>query len=204
MPDCGCSVDIKDRNQRRVLMPLLLINGLMFIIEFVLGIIGQSTGLIADSVDMLADATVYGISMYAVGRGSHAKIRAAHVSGVLQIVLALGVMLDVARRFIFGSAPESALMIAMGLIAFTANIICLLLIARHRHGEIHMRASWIFSRNDVIANLGVIAAGALVAWLSSPLPDLVIGLGIAVIVMQGGIAIVRDAAQERAQHHPEA
>jgi len=168
-----------------VLIPLLLINGLMFVIELTLGIIGQSTGLIADSMDMLADATVYAIAMYAVGRGLQAKIRAAHISGVLQIVLAFGVMLDVIRRFTFGSNPESTLMIVMGLVAFAANVVCLILIARHRKGEIHMRASWVFSKNDVIANIGVIVSGGLVAWLSSPLPDLIIGFAISIIVMKG-------------------
>jgi len=178
MPDCGCNIEIRDKEQRRVLIPLLLINGLMFVIELTLGIIGQSTGLIADSMDMLADATVYAIAMYAVGRGLQAKIRAAHISGVLQIVLAFGVMLDVIRRFTFGSNPESTLMIVMGLVAFAANVVCLILIARHRKGEIHMRASWVFSKNDVIANIGVIVSGGLVAWLSSPLPDLIIGFAI--------------------------
>ncbi|MDQ6960640.1 MAG: cation transporter [Mariprofundaceae bacterium] len=197
MPDCGCNVEIRDREQRRVLVPLLLINGLMFIIELTLGIIGQSTGLIADSMDMLADATVYAIALYATGREWHAKIRAAHVSGVLQIVLALGVMLDVIRRFVFGSDPESTLMITTGLAAFAANVVCLILIAKHRNGEIHMRASWIFSKNDVMANIGVIVSGGLVALLASPLPDLIIGFAISIIVMKGGISIIRDADAEK-------
>lgn len=196
MSDCGCNIEIRDKEQRRVLVPLLAINGLMFVIELTLGIVGQSTGLIADSMDMLADATVYAIAMYAVGHGLHAKIRAAHISGVFQVVLAFGVVLDVARRFIYGSEPESTLMMAVGLVAFAANVVCLILIAKHRKGEIHMRASWVFSKNDVIANIGVIAGGGLVALLDSPLPDLIIGSVIAAIVMRGGIAIMRESAAE--------
>jgi len=196
--DCGCNIEIRDKEQRRVLIPLLLINSLMFGIELTLGIIGQSTGLIADSMDMLADATVYAISMYAVGRGLHAKIRAAHVSGVFQIILAFGVMFDVIRRFAFGSNPESTLMIATGLVALAANVVCLMLIAKHRNGEIHMRASWICSKNDVIANVGVIVGGGLVALLASPLPDLIIGFVISIIVMKGGVSVFRDADAEKA------
>jgi len=198
MSDCGCNIEIRDKQQRRVLIPLLLINGLMFFLEFTLGIIGQSAGLIADSMDMLADAIVYAIAIYAVGRGLHAKIRAAHISGVFQIALAFGVMLDVIRRFTFGSDPESTLMIGMGIVAFAANVVCLVLIAKHRKGEIHMRASWVFSKNDVIANIGVIVSGALVALLASPLPDLIIGFVISMIVMSGGISILRDADAEKA------
>ncbi len=198
MPGCGCNIEIRGEAQRRVLIPLLLINALMFVVGLTLGIIGQSTGLIADSMDMLADATVYAIAMYAVGRGLHVKIRAAHVSGVLQIILAFGVMLDVIRRFTFGSDPAPTLMIVMGFVALAANVICLMLIAKHRNGEIHMRASWVCSKNDVIANLGVIVSGGLVALLASPLPDLIIGFAIAIIVMKGGISVFRDATAEKA------
>ncbi len=72
-----------------------------------------------------------------------------------------------------------------------------MLIAKHRNGEIHMRASWVFSKNDVIANIGVIVSGALVALLASPLPDLIIGFVISIIVMKGGISIFRDATAEK-------
>jgi Co/Zn/Cd efflux system component len=75
-------------------------------------------------------------------------------------------------------------------------VTCLAIIAKHRKGEIHMRASWIFSRNDVIANIGVITAGVLVSVLVSPLPDLIIGLIISVVVINGGISILRDVKNE--------
>ena len=195
MSGCDCHNEAGHIGQRRVLITLLLVNAAMFFLEFAMGLIGQSTGLIADSLDMLADATVYGLALYAVGRSLADKVRAAHVSGVLQIALAVGVILDVSRRFILGSEPESTLMMLIGTVALAANISCLAMLARHRKGEIHMRASWIFSKNDVLANLGVMLSGALVAWLGSPLPDLLIGLVIAVMVMTGGLSIIRQANQ---------
>lgn len=201
MSSCDCSREAAEIGQRRVLGVLLAINAVMFVLEFVVGLIGQSTGLIADALDMLADATVYGLALVAVGRAWPAKARAARISGILQIVLACGVILDVARRFLLGSEPISALMMTMGLIALIANLTCLLLLARHREGEVHMRASWIFSRNDVLANLGVMLGGAMVALTGSPLPDLLIGLGIALMVMSGGISIIRAA---RPTSHPAA
>jgi cation diffusion facilitator family transporter len=198
MSGCDCHSGADEIGQRRVLLALLLINALMFFLEFAMGLIGQSTGLIADSLDMLADATVYGLALYAIGRGLAAKARAAHLSGLFQVALAIGVMLDVGRRFMHGSEPESTLMMGIGSMALAANISCLALLARHRKGEIHMRASWIFSRNDVLANLGVMISGALVAWLDSSLPDLLIGLAIAVMVLTGGISILRQARQTAA------
>ena len=198
MSDCDCEVEAKNEEQKRVLVWLLAINGAMFVVELVLGLLAQSTGLIADSLDMLADATVYAIGLWAVGRAVSAKARAALTSGVAQIALALFVGGDVARRAVTGSEPVSWLMIGVGLVALVANVICLTLIAKHRDGEVHMRASWIFSKNDVLANLGVVASGVLVMVLESRIPDLVIGAAIAFLVMRGGIHIVKDARGELA------
>lgn len=196
MSGCGCEVEIKDKEQSRVLILLLAINGVMFVAEIIAGIVADSTALIADSMDMLADATVYAIGLYAVGRSLAAKEKAAHISGIFQVMLGLGVLFDIVRRFIVGSEPESLMMIAVGAVALIANTICLKLIYKHRQGEVHMRASWIFSKNDVIANLGVIIAGVLVAWLASPWPDLIIGLIIATIIVRGGLHIIKDANSE--------
>lgn len=169
---------------------LLAINGLMFLIEMTMGLIAQSAGLIADSLDMFADAAVYGLALYAVGHGVKMQVRAAHVAGVLQLILALGVLVEVGRRFLFGSEPQSLMMMAIALLALIANTACLLLIYRHREGGAHMKASWIFSANDVVINLGVILAGALVAWTGSNYPDLVIGAIVGGIVLNGARRIL--------------
>jgi len=198
MSDCGCQIEAKNAAQRRVLGYLLLINGTMFVLEMTTGVLAQSTALIADSLDMLADATVYGISLYVVGRSSIYKTRAASFSSILQMTLASLVLFDVIRKFISGSDPESALMMGIGFIALMANVLCLGLLAKHRKGEVHMRASWIFSKNDVIANLAVIIAGLLVTILQSQLPDLIIGLAIAILVLRGGVQILKEARGEKA------
>ncbi len=102
---------------------------------------------------------------------------------------------DIMRRYLYGSEPESLLMILMGMAALVANITCLTLIYKYRKGEVHMRASWIFSKSDVVANLGVIAGGLLVAYFNSPYPDLIIGCIIVYIVTRGGITIIHEASK---------
>lgn len=189
-------MEAQNRQQQKVLIVLLLINPLMFVVEMVLGIIAESTGLIADSMDMLADAMVYGVGLYAVGHTSLAKIRAATLSAYLQIGLGCMVMIDVSRRLILGSEPESLFMLMVGTVALLANITCLKLISKHRDGEVHMRASWVFSKNDVLTNLGVIVAGLLVYLSGSRLPDLFIGLLVSIVVVKGGIFILKDAQNE--------
>lgn len=183
--------------ERGTLRALLAINGAMFIAEAVAGWWAQSTGLLADAVDMLADAAVYGIALYAVGRAGHLQAKAATLSGVLQVALGLGVLVEVVRRLFQGSEPASIAMMVVSTAALLANLLCLSLIAKHRQGGVHMRASWIFSVNDVIANLGVIVAGGLVLLLGSRLPDLVIGTLIAVVVVRGGLQILSEAAEAR-------
>ena len=200
MSGCGCEVEIANREQSRVLVLLLAINGVMFVAEIFAGIVGDSTALIADSLDMLADASVYAIGLYAVGRSLLIKAKAAHISGIFQVALGLGVLLDIVRRFFVGSEPESLIMMAVGIVALFANMLCLVLIYKHRQGEVHMRASWIFSKNDVIANLGIIGGGLLVSFTGSSYPDLIIGIIISAIVIRGGVNIIKDAKREKENH----
>jgi Co/Zn/Cd efflux system component len=191
---CGCAADQAAALQRRTLWVVLLINAAMFVVELIFGLRAGSTALIADSLDMLADAGVYGLSLAAVGRSSGDQRQAAVLSGRLQIAVAVWVLLDVLRRTAYGSEPISALMVDVGALALLANLFCLVLVRRHRGGGLHMQASVIFTTNDTLANLGVIAAGLLVALSGSRLPDLLIGFAISLLVLQGGRRILMESA----------
>jgi Co/Zn/Cd efflux system component len=195
MSNCGCGSDQTENLERKTLLALLAINAVMFFTEITLGFLAESTGLIADSLDMLADAGVYGLSLFVVGKGIERQSRAASISGVLQIILGIGVIVEVTRRLLFGSEPESLLIIAVGTAALVANIYCLFLLSRHREAGVHMRASWIFSTNDVIANFGVIISGVLVLALDNRYPDLVIGAIISAVVIRGGLKILHEAKE---------
>ncbi|MGC4404563.1 cation transporter [Methyloversatilis sp. MC4-4] len=180
-----------NRSEAGVLRTLLAINAAMFVFELASGLWAQSTGLIADALDMLADASVYGLSLYAVGRSAAGKLRVAHLSGWLQLLLAGGALAEVVRRAVSGSEPEPLWMSGAALLALAANVACLLLMARHRDGGAHMKASWIFSTNDVLANAGVIIAGGLVAATGTRWPDLFIGTAIALLVASGALRILK-------------
>jgi Co/Zn/Cd efflux system component len=184
--------------EAKVLWILLGINASMFLFEMVLGWLSDSTGLVADSLDMFADATVYGISLYAVGHAATRQKRAARLSGYLQFILAVGAMSEVLRRFFYGSDPESQYMIGVAALALIANASCMFLLYRHRGGGAHMKASWIFSTNDVIANCGVILAGILVYFTHSNIPDLVIGSIIGVVVLRGAFTILKMSRADEA------
>jgi Co/Zn/Cd efflux system component len=194
--DCGCEIENAGAGERRLLLGLLAINATMFGVELAAGIVGDSAGLLADSLDMLADAAVYGIALAAVGGTARAKARAALWSGYFQIALSLSLAAEVLRRLLGESAPESSWMVAIGSLALAANVVCLALLSKHRNGEVHLRASFIFSTNDVLANLGVIVGGLLVTATGSRLPDLAIGAAVMALVLRGGFRIVREASRE--------
>ncbi len=178
-------------SQVRVLVAVLAINLAMFVGELAAGIWAGSTGLVADSLDMLADASVYAIALLGAGASLQRQRRAARASGWMQLGLAGLVLVEVVRRAIEGGQPRSDVMVAMGVLALLANVTCLVLLARHRSGGLHLRASWIFTTNDVLANLGVILAGQMVAATGSAWPDLLVGTAIAVLVASGAVRILR-------------
>lgn len=181
---------------RTPLLILLILNGAMFLLEVIVGWKAESMGLIADGLDMGADAAVYLLALLAIGATAQSKVRAARFAGWVQLALALTAIMELGRRFMFGSDPEPTLMIGISLLALAVNIGCLALLRRHREGEVHLQAAWIFSATDVQANLGVLAAGVLVGWLDSALPDLVIGLLVCWLVLRGALHIRRRVRAE--------
>ncbi|WP_034058468.1 cation transporter [Lacinutrix jangbogonensis] len=183
----------EDKNQYKLLWSVLIINFLFFIIEMTTGLISKSMGLVADSLDMLADSFVYGISLFAVGGSLIKKKKIAKIAGYFQIVLALIGFLEILRRFLSSEKlPDFQTMIIVSIFALIANSVCLYILQKSKSKkEAHMKASMIFTSNDVIINLGVIAAGILVNFLSSNTPDLIIGVIVFVLVLQGAYRILK-------------
>ena len=182
----------ENTNQKKLLWIVLSINFAFFIIEMTTGLISKSMGLVADSLDMLADSFVYGISLFAVGGTLIKKKRIAKLAGYFQIILALVGFVEVIRRF-FGAEklPDFSTMIIISIFALLANGICLYILQKSKSkDEAHMKASMIFTSNDVIINLGVITAGVLVNWLNSNKPDLIIGTIVFILVIQGALRIL--------------
>ncbi|WP_026934713.1 cation transporter [Christiangramia echinicola] len=183
----------ENSQQKKLLWSVLVINFAFFIIEMTTGLISKSMGLVADSLDMLADSFVYGISLFAVGGSIVKKKKIANLAGYFQILLALIGFAEVLRRF-FGNEklPDFSTMIIVSILALIANGICLYLLQKSKSKkEAHMKASMIFTSNDIIINVGVIIAALLVNWLNSSKPDLIIGTIVFILVIQGAIRILK-------------
>lgn len=186
------------RLEQKALWILFGLNASMFVIEVVAGVLADSMGLVADGLDMLADASVYGLALIAAGRSHQARIRAAFAAGYLQMGLAILATLKLFRAFTNGSDPDPTSMIGVSLLALAANAAAVGILRRYRHGDVHVRAAWIFSTTDVQVNVLVIVAALFVLALESALPDLAAGAVICALVFRSVWRILHDAWRTRA------
>jgi Co/Zn/Cd efflux system component len=182
--------------ERRTLWIVLLLNAAIAAGFFISGYFADSSALIANGVDNLSDTAVYGLSLVAHARGQTWKTRAATASGVMLLVFAGGILIDVGRRYVQGSEPIGPTMMVMSAIAGIVNYRCLSLLQRLKDPDIHIRAATTFSFNDFISNGGILIAGALVLWLGTNWPDLLVGFATAIIAIKGGFEILGDARAE--------
>ena len=190
-------LDARNVDERRALRWVLGINFTQVLVAGAVGILADSAGLLGAALDNLGDAAVYAVSLYAVGRTVIAKALAAKLSGILLIVLAFGLLVEVLRRFFTGAEPIGFAMIVTALANAATNVVCLRLLRAHRAHGVHFKASWIFTTNDMLANAGIVLSGLLVMLLKSPLPDLLIGVMVVGIVLKGGWEILREVREAR-------
>ena len=181
-------------DERGPLWIALAVNAAFFVGELTAGLVSGSMGLVADSLDMLADALVYALSLLAVGGTVLRKKRLARWSGYLQAGLAVFGLVEVVRRFVTAEAPPDVpTMIVVAALALVGNVATLLVLRKARggsQGEAHVEASWIFTSNDIKVN-GLVIASALVVWATaSPIPDLIAGALIFVVVANGARRIL--------------
>lgn len=190
--ECG-SPPAQTESERTTLRIALALNATMFIVGMTAGLWAQSSGLMADALDMLADASAYAIALMAVRRGTEFKRNAARSSGSLLLILGIGIVLDALRRGLFGSEPQGAVMMVFSLVSLAVNASVLRMLGKFRHGEVHLRATWIFTRVDVLANLGVFASG-LVVWIAGlKFADLIVGAAIGLYVIKEAVEILQEA-----------
>lgn len=191
--DHELKIDSADAAQRRVLLQILLLNAGLSAGLLTGGLLADSSGLIANALDNASDAMAYLVSYLAVTRSQRWKSSAAAFTGVMLLVLAVGVVLDGVRRFISGSEPLVMVMVALAGVAIAINALSIKLLRTHRREDVNLRAAWTMSINDFVSNFGIIIAGGLVTLWGRNWPDLAVAFGIAAIATYGGIKTLRDA-----------
>lgn len=184
------------KRQSKVLWVVFGINAAMFLVEGVSGIRANSLALTSDSLDMLGDAIAYGSSLYVINKGHKAQATSALLKGGIMFLSAVVVLARALYQIVWSTLPELKVMSAIGVVALCANLLCLILLTRHRNDNINMSSVWLCSRNDIVANTSVLIAAGLVFLTHSPLPDIAIGLMLAVIFAQSAGVVLSQAWRE--------
>ena len=178
---------------RRVLVVVMMLNLMMFVLEFGAGIIADSAALMADSVDMLGDGLVYGISLYALNRSLRWRAGMALAKAGFILALGLGVLVQIGIKIVWGQPPVSDIMLVFGVLALVVNLSCVGLLWPYRRHDVNLSSTFECSRNDVFANIGVISAAVIVSMTASPWPDIAIAAIIAFLFFRSALTVTREA-----------
>lgn len=205
MPGCcedkRCEVDAMRERHGRVLWIVLAINAAMFLVEGAAGWLSHSTSLLADSLDMLGDALVYAFSLFVLARSARWQAGAALAKGGFMLAFGLGVLAEAGYKVVNPIMPAVETMGIVGAIALGANVVCFMLLYRHRADNLNMRSTWLCSRNDLVANVGVLIAAGASALLASRWPDIVVGTIIAGLFLRSATGVLRQSRSAFAAAH---
>lgn len=195
----NCAVDALHERQRGTLIKVLWVNAIMFIVIAIAAFYGKSTSLLSDSLDNLGDALTYGLSLFAVSRGTETKARVALFKGGLIFLAASFVVAHIIYRLITPVIPSYEIMSIFSLVGLVGNGFCLFLLWRHRHEDINMSSVFECSRNDIASNLSVILAAIGVWIFNSGIPDIIIATLLATLLLTSSARVIKGALSELAQ-----
>ena len=200
MSDACCELEEDLANihgpKRKILWIVLVLNFIMFFVEIIAGWLAQSNALMADALDMLGDAAIYAFTLFVIQLAPIWRTRAGILKASIMSLFALGVLGAAIYRVYHQEVPEASAMGIVGGLALAINLFCTYLLLRFKDDDVNMRSAWLCSRNDVLANLGVLAAAGGVAWTNSHWPDLAAGVIIAGLILQSSLGIFKDARLE--------
>lgn len=191
----ACEIAKLRQRQSATLKAVLGINLVMFLVEVVAGLLAGSTALLADSLDMLGDTLAYGFSLYVVARSDAWKAGSALLKGGIMAAFGFFTLGHATWKLLHPQVPQPETVGVIGLLALLANSLCLYLLWSHRAEDVNMRSVWLCSRNDIIANVSVLAAAAGIRLTGTQWPDLLVGLGISAIFLHSALAVIRDAGR---------
>lgn len=193
--DKACEVTALRESHGRVLWIVLGINTVMFVVEGAAGLLAHSTSLLADALDMLGDALVYAFSLFVLARSVRWQAGAALAKGGFMLAFGLAVLAEAAYKVFHPVMPSVETMGIIGTLALAANVVCFSLLYRHRADNLNMTSTWLCSRNDLIANVGVLVAAGAAYLVASRWPDIMVGCIIAALFLRSALSVLRDSAR---------
>jgi cation diffusion facilitator family transporter len=191
----SCEVSALRARHSRVLWAVLAINASMFVVEGLAGWYARSTSLMADALDMLGDSLVYAFSLFVLAKSERWQATAALVKGGFMLAFGLGVLGDAVYKFRYPVMPDVETMGAIAALALAANLVCFYLLYSHRSDNLNMRSTWLCSRNDLIANVGVLMAAGSSYLLGRSWPDIIVGMVIAGLFLRSACSVLLESLQ---------
>ena len=200
---CGCTPEPPHINSkfRTALWIALIINAVMFLVEFIGGTYANSSALWADSLDFLGDAVNYGISLAVLGLSLYWRATVALIKGMTMAAFGVVVIGKTIYAYTQGIPPEAITMGIIGVFALIANVISAGFLYAFRDSDSNMQSVWLCSRNDAIGNVAVILAAMGVFGTGSLIPDMLVALIMSILGLTGGYQVIKKAIKER-QDHP--
>jgi Co/Zn/Cd efflux system component len=183
---------------RRVVLTVALLNLAYFGIEFAVGLAIGSVSLFADSIDFLEDASINLLIAFALGWAPKSRARLGMLLAAILLAPAIAGLWTAWQKLLSPSAPAPGPLTLTGAGALLVNLTCALLLARFRHHSGSLtKAAFLSARNDTLANVAIIAAGAVTAfWWRSAWPDLIVGVGIAIMNADAAREVFEAAREE--------
>ena len=179
-----------------VLWVALVINGTMFLIEILAGLMAGSASLQADALDFMGDVANYGISLFVIGMALRYRSTAALIKGATMGLFGLWVSAATIWHAYHGTLPHAVTMGEVGFAALVANGAVFGLLWAYRAGDSNMRSAWLCSRNDVVGNLAVLFAALGVFGTGTGWPDVIVAGVMAALGLQGAARVIRHALEE--------
>jgi len=185
---------------RRTVLVVAILNLAYFGVEFVVALRIGSVSLFADSVDFLEDTSVNLLIFLALAWRPLWRARLGMVLAAILLIPALAVVWSLWAKFAHPMPPEPLPLSLTGFGAMLVNGLCALVLARVRtRGGSLTRAAFLSARNDVLANIAIVAAGLLTVWWPSVWPDVVVGMGIAIMNLDAAREVFEAARDEHAE-----
>ena len=183
---------------RRTVVVVALLNLAYFGVEFAVARAIGSVSLFADSIDFLEDASVNTLIAVALGWTARRRAAVGMLLALILLVPGVATLLTAWQKLQLPVAPDATLLGAAGIGALVVNLACALLLARVRaHAGSLSKAAFLSARNDAVANVAIVAAGAATALAGNGWPDLVVGLAIAALNAGAAREIWQAARDER-------
>jgi len=181
---------------KRALLAVILINAVMFFVEFTAGVKSGSQALLADSLDFAGDSATYTISLLVIGSSLRTRAIASLFKGGSLALIAIIILVSSLFRFFGDTVPVAETMGLIGVLALIANLTSLMILISWREGDSNQRSVWLCTRNDAIGNVGVIMAGIVVAITGAAWPDLLVGVFLASLFLRSSFSIISQARSE--------